>query len=156
MNQEKRDFQSSHKKHDGSRFRKVRSAGVAANVEWAGLQELVTRIASQTETTGARFRWRSSGHHLILGAVAASFTFAQESEGTIHGTRIVFGTVPGLYGGQSSIGPKVWDVVPMSHDGRTIVWSVDGRGLFRSEQLAAEIVRKVVELHSTVGKEDAG
>lgn len=150
MKQEKRNFQSGHKKLGGSRFRRAHSAGAAASMEWVSLQELVTRIASQTETGGARFRWRSSGHHLILGAVAASFTFAEEMEGTIHGTRIVFGRVPGLHGGQPSMAPKVWDVVPMSHDGRTILWSVDERGLFRSEQLAKEVVREVVNLHHAV------
>lgn len=136
------------KSPDRTRHRAARSAQQAGDLEWVRLQELVTRIAAETDVHAARFRWKSAGHHLMLGPVVASFTFATDAEDAFQGMHIAFGGVPsGMHGDKSSLAPKVWDVLPVTHDNKTVVWAMNDGRLLLSEKLAAEIVTEVVKFY---------
>src|SRR5689334_3698861 len=80
----------SQREQEAQRLRLFADSG---KTEWRRLQEDVKTLAEGKSVDGEIFHWNPNPHSpsLILGKVAAAFSYSGENSGILEGCRIVFG-----------------------------------------------------------------
>lgn len=139
--------------------RKVREIALFAasgKAEWQRLQEAVITLTEGKTVDGERFHWNPNPRtpSLILGKVAAAFSYRGESNGILDGCRIVFGRKGDYqqYADNPPLEPVVWHLeFATDGEGQGIMWMIERRRetICHSRDLASAISNQLVKYHDS-------
>lgn len=134
--------------------RRLNLFAASCKTEWQRLQEDLKTLVEGKSVDGQSFQWHANPNSssLILGRVAATFSYSGESNGVIHGCRVVFGRKGDYqqYVDDPPLEPTVWHLdFTTDAEGRKVLWIIDQRpGSARSSRdLASAISTHLVTYH---------
>jgi hypothetical protein len=135
---------------------KLRLFANSWKTEWRRLQEDLKTLAEGKSVDGEAFQWNPNPRtpSLILGKVAAAFSYSGENDGILEGCRIVFGRKGDhqQYADDPPLEPMVWHLdFATNAEGREIMWMIEGRHetICSSRDLVSAISKQLVKYHDS-------
>jgi hypothetical protein len=150
----KLEQEQQHERQREHEAQKLSLFAASGKTEWQRLQEDLKTLVEGKSVDAQSFQWHGNPNSssLILGRVAATFSCNGESNGVIHGCRVVFGRKGDYqqYADDPPLEPIVWHLdFATDTDGRKIMWMIDERPdtASNSRDLASAISKQLVQYH---------
>src|SRR5437588_9238655 len=123
----KRDQERQDERQHEQESKKINLFAASGKTEWQRLQEDLKALVEGKSVDGQSFQWHSNPNisSLILGRVAATFSYNGENNGVMHGCRVVFGRKGDYqqYADDPPLEPIVWHLdFATDAEGRKIMW----------------------------------